>query len=151
MNIQQAAKPELAFLGERLGFSLYSTSKAVFGLSKPYLDKIGLTYPQYLVLVSLFEHVELTIGELSDLLFLDMGTTTPLLKRMEQNGLLTRVRSKTDERVVKVQLTKKGLELRDCIARMQKEVMFNLGMDPDQAKALRETLKSLNKYLRRKP
>lgn len=149
MENQQTLKP-VAYLNERLCFSLYSSSKAVVGVYKPYLDELGITYPQYLVLISLYEHIELTVSELSAMLFLDLGTTTPLLKRMEHNGYIVRTRSKDDERVVTVRLTKQGIELQSRIGEMQKEVVCSLGMQTKDIVALRDTLQTLNNFLREK-
>lgn len=144
---QQTFSP-VAYLNERLCFSLYSSSKAVIGAYKPHLDKLGITYPQYLVLISLYEHIELTVSELGAMLFLDLGTTTPLLKRMEHNGHIVRTRSKDDERVVTVRLTKQGLELQSKIGEMQKDVVCSLGMEKQDIVALRDTLQGLNVFLR---
>ncbi|AUI72211.1 MarR family transcriptional regulator [Companilactobacillus alimentarius] len=100
-------------LDDHLCFSLYATSRAIQKLYHGGLSECKLTYPQYLVLVALYEHQELTVKKLGALLSLDSGTLTPLLKRLENEGLLTRNRSKSDERVVNVHLTDAGVAKRE--------------------------------------
>lgn len=95
-------------LDNQLCFALYSASLAMTKAYKPLLDALGLTYPQYLVMLVLWEHGMLSVSELGERLFLDSGTLTPLLKRMEAGGWLARVRSLEDERRVMVSLTPAG-------------------------------------------
>ncbi|MEO7401996.1 MAG: MarR family transcriptional regulator [Polaromonas sp.] len=99
-------------LDNQLCFALYSTSLAMTRLYKPLLDELGLTYPQYLVLLVLWEKDGLTVSELGGRLFLDSGTLTPLLKRMEAAGLITRLRAVEDERRVHITLTADGRQLK---------------------------------------
>jgi DNA-binding MarR family transcriptional regulator len=99
-------------LDRQLCFALYSTSLAMTKAYKPMLDPLGLTYPQYLVMLALWEQDRVGVGELGARLFLDSGTLTPLLKRMEQAGLLVRERDRADERRVAVALTVRGRALR---------------------------------------
>lgn len=100
-------------LDRQLCFALYSSSLAMTRLYKPLLEPLGLTYPQYLVLLVLWEQDGQSVGTLGEKLFLDSGTLTPLLKRMEQAGWLSRQRAADDERRVIVRLTPAGLALRD--------------------------------------
>ncbi|QOX65289.1 MarR family transcriptional regulator [Anoxybacterium hadale] len=100
-------------LKNQLCFPLYACSKEVVRKYHPHLEKIGLTYTQYIVMMVLWEKQELTVKELGDELYLDSGTLTPLLKKMEAQGLLLRTRSSVDERSVIVSLTEKGYHLRD--------------------------------------
>jgi len=100
-------------LSEHLCFKTYAVSRYITGLYKPYLDEVSLTYPQYLVMVVLWEHGGMNIGKIGKHLHLDNGTLTPLLKRMEKNGLLVRTRSSEDERVVLVNLTENGVMLKE--------------------------------------
>ncbi|HJW12887.1 MAG TPA: MarR family transcriptional regulator [Albitalea sp.] len=100
-------------LDNQLCFALYSSSLAMTKLYKPLLDPLGLTYPQYLALLVLWERDALTVSELGERLFLDSGTLTPLLKRMEAAGWLTRERAADDERRVIVTLTPSGRALRE--------------------------------------
>lgn len=102
-------------LDDHLCFSLYATSRAIQKLYHDGLSKNGLTYPQYLVLVSLYQYRELTVKKLGELLALDSGTLTPLLKRLEREGLVIRQRSKEDERVVNVRLTDEGIAKRETV------------------------------------
>ena len=92
-------------LDDFLCFAIYSANLAVNRVYKPLLDQLGLTYPQYLVLVVLYEEDDQTVGRLGDKLFLDSSTLTPLLKRMESVGYVTRQRDPQDERQVRVRLT----------------------------------------------
>ena len=100
-------------LDNQVCFALYSTSLAMTKLYKPLLDAVGLTYPQYLVMLVLWERDGLTVSELGDRLFLDSGTLTPLLKRLEASGHLARLRDVQDERRVRITLTTDGRALRD--------------------------------------
>ena len=99
-------------LDQQLCFALYSTSLAMTRLYKPLLDALGLTYPQYLALLVLWERDGLAVSALGDKLFLDSGTLTPLLKRMEAAGLITRRRAVNDERRVNITLTAQGQQLK---------------------------------------
>ena len=98
-------------LDNQLCFALYSTSLAMTKMYKPLLDAIGLTYPQYLVMLVLWQEDGLMVSEIGERLFLDSGTLTPLLKRLEATGLLTRLRDTEDERRVRVKLTVAGNRL----------------------------------------
>ena len=100
-------------LGNQLCFAVYSTAHAFNRVYKPLLDRIGLTYPQYLVMLVLWERDGLSVKEIGERLYLDSGTLTPLLKRMEAAHLLKRTRSAADERQVLVALTAQGAALRD--------------------------------------
>jgi len=99
-------------LDNQLCFALYSTSLAMTRLYKPLLDALGLTYPQYLALLVLWERDGLSVSELGERLFLDSGTLTPLLKRMESGGLVARQRAAQDERRVHITLTDAGRALK---------------------------------------
>lgn len=99
-------------LDNQLCFALYSASLAMTKLYKPLLAPLGLTYPQYLVMLLLWEHASLSVSELGQRLYLDSGTLTPLLKRMEAAGFLERKRSSLDERRVDILLTPAGRKLK---------------------------------------
>ena len=99
-------------LDNQLCFALYSTSLAMTKLYKPLLDELGLTYPQYLAMLVLWECDGLTVSALGQRLFLDSGTLTPLLKRLESAGLIARIRAVEDERRVHVSLTAAGRKLK---------------------------------------
>ena len=100
-------------LGNQLCFAVYSTAHAFNRVYKPLLDRLGLTYPQYLVMLVLWERDDVPVKEIGDRLLLDSGTLTPLLKRLEKAGLIKRTRSRHDERQVLISLTPRGHELRD--------------------------------------
>ncbi|MEO6015721.1 MAG: MarR family transcriptional regulator [Polaromonas sp.] len=99
-------------LDNQLCFALYSTSLAMTKVYKPHLDDIGLTYPQYLAMLALWERDGLMVSELGERLHLDSGTLTPLLKRLEASGFITRIRAVEDERRVHITLTAAGRKLK---------------------------------------
>lgn len=105
-------------LDNQLCFALYSTSLAMTKLYKPMLEDMGLTYPQYLAMLVLWEQDGLTVSELGERLYLDSGTLTPLLKRMESAGLLSRLRAVQDERRVHITLTAEGRKLKAKAAKI---------------------------------
>ena len=105
-------------LDNQLCFALYSTSLAMTKLYKPLLEDLGLTYPQYLAMLVLWEQDGLTVSELGERLYLDSGTLTPLLKRMETAGLVSRIRAVQDERRVHITLTAAGRKLKAKAAKI---------------------------------
>ena len=138
--------PEL-LLDNQLCFALYSASLAMTKLYNPLLDALGLTYPQYLVMLSLWERDGLTVSELGERLFLDSGTLTPLLKRLEAAGLLVRLRDVQDERRVRITLTGQGRALRDgaqpiphCVLARTQCTPADIGALTAQLHALRDRL-----------
>ena len=114
MSDKTIASPSDAMLqlDNQVCFALYSASLAMTRVYKPLLDALGLTYPQYLAMLVLWEKDGLMVSELGDKLFLDSGTLTPLLKRMEASGLITRLRAVEDERRVHISLTAQGRALK---------------------------------------
>lgn len=114
-SITQTEQRPPRVLDDKMCFALYAASRAVTGLYRPLLDEIGITYPQFLVLLVLWEAPAegVTVKELGAALHLDYGTMTPLLKRLEANGLLRRERRADDERTVQISLTDKGAALRE--------------------------------------
>jgi|SRR5262245_25922593 len=104
---------DAAKLGEFLCFAIYSANLAINRAYKPLLDELGLTYPQFLVLAALYDEGDQTVGSLGEKLFLDSSTLTPVLKRMERAGLLTRQRDAKDERQVRLRLTQRGRSARE--------------------------------------
>jgi MarR family transcriptional regulator, organic hydroperoxide resistance regulator len=105
-------------LDNQLCFALYSTSLAMTKLYKPLLDGLGLTYPQYLAMLALWEQDGLMVSELGERLYLDSGTLTPLLKRLESSGLISRLRAVEDERRVHITLTAAGRKLKARAAKI---------------------------------
>ena len=118
MNNPAISSDQALRLDHQLCFALYSASLAMTKLYKPLLDEMGLTYPQYLALLVLWEHDGLTVSDLGERLHLDSGTLTPLLKRMETAGLLSRLRDVQDERRVLIRLTAAGRQLKKRAARI---------------------------------
>ena len=108
-----AGKYDSLKLEYQLCFPLYACSKEIVRRYKTYLDKLDLTYTQYIVMMVMWEEKELNVKELGDKLFLDSGTLTPVLKKLEAKGYVTRERSKIDERTLIVTLTESGKELRE--------------------------------------
>lgn len=106
-------KYDVLKLDNQLCFPLYAVSKEIVRKYTPFLNEIDLTYTQYIVMMVMWEHRELSVKDLGKKLFLDSGTLTPLLKKLEGKGLLTRERSKTDERFLSVCITDEGMKLRD--------------------------------------
>ena len=105
-------------LDNQLCFALYSTSLAMTKVYKPLLDELGLTYPQYLAMLVLWERDGLMVSELGDKLYLDSGTLTPLLKRLETSGYISRIRAVEDERRVYITLTSSGRKLKTRAAKI---------------------------------
>jgi DNA-binding MarR family transcriptional regulator len=138
---------DAAKLDDFLCFAIYSTNLAVNRLNKPVLDELGLTYLQYIVLVSLYEHDDQTVGGLGDRLFLDSSTLTPLLKRLETMGHLTRQRDPEDERVVRVRMTPQGRSLRERAFAYRGQLAKALGLDAVDFQRLREELVKLRTNL----
>ena len=110
--------PERLKLDNQLCFSIYAASRAITRAYRPLLDPLGLTYPQYLVLLTLWEKDGQTVNEIGHKLYLDSGTLTPLLKRMEQSGFIVRDKPKDDERKVEIRLGPKAIELRPWAVRI---------------------------------
>ncbi len=104
--------PERPKLGEFLCFAIYSANLAFGRAYRPILDKLGLTYTQYIVLVALWERDDQTVGEIGEKMFLESNTLTPILKKLEQTGFIERRRDPADERQVRIRLTPRGSELR---------------------------------------
>jgi len=133
---------ELA-LSNQVCFALYSASRAVTAVYRPILEPLGLTYPQYLVLLVLWENDPVTVKRLGEELMLDSGTLSPLLKRMVTAGLLTKERSSADERSVVVRLTPAGRALRDRVGSVPAQVAGATGLAPARLRDLRTTLREL--------
>ncbi|RWC32366.1 MAG: MarR family transcriptional regulator [Mesorhizobium sp.] len=130
----------VAKLDQQLCFALYSASGLMTRLYRPLLDPLGLTYPQYLAMLALWERAPSTVGELGEALGLDSATLTPLLKRLEAGGLVTRRRDPADERRVLVEPTAKGQALREQAKSVPAAMLCNLPLDADELKSLHRTL-----------
>jgi len=134
-------------LDDFLCFAIYSTNLAVHRLQKPVLDELGLTYLQYIVLVTLYEQDDQTVSGLGDKLFLDSSTLTPLLKRMEAMGHLTRQRDPADERQVRVRITAQGRTVREKALAFRSQLVKKMGMGAADFQHLREDLVKLRDNL----
>lgn len=127
-------------LDNQLCFALYSASLAMTKTYKPLLDKIGLTYPQYLVMLVLWQEEDLLVKSIGEKLFLDSGTLTPLLKRLEASGLILRTRDLQDERQVRITLTKEGRALKRRAQDIPAQVLCASGQPVDALVSLRSQL-----------
>ncbi len=123
-------------LENQLCFPLYACAKEVVRRYKPLLDPLGLTYTQYIALMVLWEHGELTVKALGERLYLDSGTLTPLLKKLEQDGLVARTRCARDERQLLVSLTEKGRALRQDALRVPEQMSACIPLSVEDAQAL---------------
>ncbi|RWA59120.1 MarR family transcriptional regulator [Mesorhizobium sp.] len=135
-------------LDQQLCFALYSASGLMTRLYRPLLDPLGLTYPQYLAMLVLWERAPSTVGALGEALGLDSATLTPLIKRMEAGGLVTRRRDSADERRVLVEPTAKGQALRARVKDVQAGLDCAMPMERAELKALHGTLTRLVAGLR---
>jgi DNA-binding MarR family transcriptional regulator len=140
--------PPGSTLDEQLCFALYAASRAMTGAYRPGLDRLGLTYPQYLVMLVLWEHRSISVSELSERLQLSTGTLSPLLKRLENAGLLTRRRRTDDERLVQLTVTDTGLKLLYETVPVRAGMRKAVGMPDGEIRELLEQLTSLTGRLR---
>lgn len=135
---------------QMLCFALYSAGHAMQAAYKPLLDPLGLTYPQYLALAALWDRDGQTVGQLGATLLLESNTLTPLLKRLEQAGWITRSRDTGDERQVRIHLTDAGRALQDKAAPVPLCFLDSTGLSADQATDLRDVLAILRDRLRQR-
>lgn len=138
---------ELLKLENQLCFPLYAASRLVTKCYQPVLDELGLTYPQYLVLLVLWETDSVSLGAISQKLQLQSNTLTPLLKRMQEMELINRVRSDNDERSIVISLTKKGIALKSKAPKMYKQLGDHMGISMQEAQQLHALLYKLIKNL----
>lgn len=134
-------------LDDQLCFALYSASRAVTAAYRPLLDELNLTYPQYLVLLVLWDEEPCTVGHLGDRLRLDSGTLSPLLKRLEAAGLVRRRRSPEDERRVTITLTPAGRALEQRAACIPDRLLGETDVEPTDLMALRDALNLISAEL----
>ena len=120
----------------QLCFPLYAAARKIVKGYTPYFKPLGITYTQYIVLLVLWEQNTATVGELCHRLYLDNGTLTPLLKKMEEKGYLTRTRKAEDERVVQVTLTEEGLALQNEMVSIPEKVSKCVNLEPEEALTL---------------
>ena len=134
---------ELLKLSNQLCFPLYALSRKVTSHYLPLLEKIGLTYPQYLVMLVLWEEGSLSVKELGAKLMLDSGTLSPLLKKMEERNLVKRQRQKEDERVVLISLTEAGENLKEKAAEIPEEIKCSLQLSYQELDQMRTLAKGM--------
>ena len=133
-------------LENQMCFPLYAASREVIKQYKPYLDKIDLTYTQYVAMLLLWEHKTMTVKELGECLYLDSGTLTPLLKKLEAKGFINRVRSTTDERNLNINLTAAGDKLKEQAIEIPQCILHGTKMTEEEQKVFYSVLtKILNK------
>jgi len=130
-------------LENQLCFPLYAAAKEVVGRYKPYLDEIDLTYTQYITMMVLWERKSIAVKELGERLYLDSGTLTPLLKRLESKGFIKRERSAEDERVVNVTITDAGNRLREKAMQVPVQMSHCMPLSMDEAETLYKLLYKL--------
>lgn len=148
----RTAKPNAAsalLLDQQLCFALYSANLAMHKVYRPLLNELGLTYPQYLVLLVLWEQDAQTVSAIGERLFLDSATLTPLLKRLEAAGLLTRTRAAEDERQVIIALTAEGRQLRQRAQSIPQAVFCVAGCTAGEVRTIKAELEKLRDSLAR--
>lgn len=138
---------EFLKLDNQLCFVLYAASRVLTKLYQPFLAKLNITYPQYLVMLVLWEHNSLSVGDIGARLYLDSGTLTPLLKRLEASGLITRTRLLTDERKVMVALTPQGIALKKEAASVPRELFCRSGLSVEEFHSVKQNVTVLLKRM----
>ena len=135
-------------LRKQLCFPLYACARETIKLYKPWLDELGLTYTQYITMMVLWEHKAMTVKALGQELYLDSGTLTPLLKKLEEKGLVTRRRSEQDERNLIVTLTAKGEAMRDDALHIPAEMTKCINLPRDDIRELYRMLHQMLEYVK---
>ena len=130
-------------LDNQLCFPLYALSRQITNIYRPMLDELALTYPQYLVMMVIWEEKTVSVKHLGERLFLDSGTLTPLLKRMEASGLVRRERSTEDERLVNIVITEKGKQLETRAESIPEHIKCQIKMQDEEIGFLRDYLKKI--------
>jgi DNA-binding MarR family transcriptional regulator len=148
--MQMARKQAADFalrLDNQICFAIYSTAHAFNRVYKPLLDRLGLTYPQYLVMLVLWERDDVPVKDIGERLFLDSGTLTPLLKRLETAGLIKRTRSSEDERQVLIALTPQGEALRDKAKAVPQSILAATACSIGELSAMKNEIVALRDRL----
>lgn len=148
LNIKATENDELLKLDNQLCFSLYVCSKEIIKKYKPLLDPLGLTYTSYITLLALWEEDNINVKDLGNKLYLDSGTLTPILKKLESLNLIKRTRSAEDERSVNISLTKKGISLKEKAKNIHNELACSLFNDNEEFSSGMELLNSLHKLMK---
>ncbi|RJP76243.1 MAG: MarR family transcriptional regulator [Desulfobacteraceae bacterium] len=139
---------DLLKLDSQLCFAIYACSRSLTRLYRPLLNQLGITYPQYLVMLVLWENSPQSVTGLGERLFLDSGTLTPLLKRMESNGLVERIRSREDERKVLIKVTEKGEILKEKAFEVPEKLFCRSGLTVEEFFRMKADLGRLLERLR---
>lgn len=134
-------------LENQICFPLYACSKEIVRKYKPFLDKIDLTYTQYITMMVLWEHKEMNVKDLGEFLYLDSGTLTPVLKKLEQKGYVARARSIEDERVLKVTITEAGEQIKEQAVEIPVKIGSCVGLTSEDALKLYEILHKILKTI----
>lgn len=127
-------------LGNQLCFPLYAAAKEITRKYKPYLDKLDLTYTQYICMMVMWEHQSLNVKQLGEYLYLDSGTLTPLLKKLEEKGYIERKKKDSDERNLIITVTDKGLALRDMALSVPQSMGSCISISSEEAELLYKVL-----------
>ncbi len=127
-------------LGNQLCFPLYAAAKEITRKYKPYLDKLNLTYTQYICMMVMWEHQSLNVKQLGEYLYLDSGTLTPLLKKLEEKGYIERKKKDSDERNLIITVTDKGLDLRDQALSVPQSMGSCISISSEEAELLYKVL-----------
>ena len=134
---------DLLKLENQICFPLYVASRLITRAYQPMLDDMGITYPQYLVLLALWENDGQTVNQISQELYLNTNTITPLLKRMEKTGIITRTRSQEDERKVLIRLTSQGINLKKKAYCIPNEILQKTGLSLSEINQLKQQIHQL--------
>ena len=140
--------PNTPKLGNQLCFPLYVIAKEITGLYRPFLDELDITYPQYLVMLVLWEYQKMNVKEIGKLLNLDSGTLTPLLKRLETKQLVLRERSKKDERIVEISLTEKGERYKEKAFCIPDKLISKINLNQDEKTQFKQLINKISKSLK---
>ena len=135
--------PETPKLGNQLCFPFYVIAKEITAMYRPFLEELDITYSQYLVMMVLWEYERLTVTQIGEKLYLDSGTLTPLLKRLEAKDYLVRHRKREDERVVEVFLTEKGIQLQNKACIIPGKMQEKLNLSESDLSAMKDTVTKL--------
>jgi MarR family transcriptional regulator, organic hydroperoxide resistance regulator len=136
-------KDDALKLENQLCFSVYAASRAIIKIYRPFLEELGITYPQYLVMLVLWERKSISLKELGNKLYLDSGTLTPLLKRLEGMELVKRERSIEDERLLCISVTEKGLTLKEQAVNIPECILKSINIDIKQLVSLKHNVDEL--------
>lgn len=135
-------------LSNQLCFQIYNLSKEMVGLYRPLLEDLDIPYPQYLVMLVLWEHQKINVKEIGMLLNLDSGTLTPLLKRLEAKQLVLRERSKKDERIVEISLTEKGEKYKEKALCIPDKLISKINLNKDEQIQFKQLINKISKSLK---